>query len=499
MPSCLPPHYRLLDLVFALWGTVAFLGDLGSDVWSAVKYYKGGDTVLAVVHFGLYLLSSCVLQLLSCGWYWADWREWGAEAGAAEQKHTQQNGIKCADLCSNASSMGPERCDVDAAVYADTKLLSEDSASCHRGTNGDTAALQESPIAVTQDVTSSPAHQEKAIVIYNNGQDAEYTPFLSDFYTSKIWQTRSCLTILHILHFGYPFRCLHSLEVGIAAYRSSESSSKFNLYQEYAYFLTHDLSMMRLIETFLENTPQLILVLYVIIQRETIYLFQYFSIGISFICISWAILDYHQSLRLFLKDKEKLNFSSSIIYFVWNFFLISSRIMCITLFTLTFHWMTVLHFVGVWLGFFLWVCLQKTDFMKSRCLEPFYRATVAAILYFSWFNIADGRTVYRCIIYHVFITIDSALLLLSWMYLRVPSILDQYESAVIGITVLFTVLGLLLRVVYYKWVHPNVTKEKYYDQPDGIRDATYRIFTPTEKIKSWKQNERMVHLARQNC
>nr|DBA33702.1 TPA: hypothetical protein GDO54_001344 [Pyxicephalus adspersus] len=365
MLSCLAPRYRLLDVVFALWGTVAFLGDLGIDVWSAVTYYRAGRTVLALLHFGLYVLSSFVLQLLSCGWFWVDWETW----------------------------------------------------------------------------------------------------------------------------------CLHSLEVGIAAYKRSESSH----YQEYAYFLTHDISMMRLIETFLENTPQLILVLYIIIQQETIHLFQYFSIAISFICISWAILDYHQSLRLFLKDKEKLNFFSSFIYFLWNFFLISARILCITLFTVTFHWMIVLHFVGLWLVFFLWACLQKTDFMKRKLLEPFYRATVAAILYFSWFNIADGRTIHRCIFYHTFITIDSLLLLLSWKYLKFPSILDHYESLFFWLAVLLTALGLIIRMFYYKYVHPNVVKEtkKVSDETDGMVEGKFRMFVATAKKPYKIQNERMAHLAHQ--
>ncbi|CAI9543899.1 unnamed protein product [Staurois parvus] len=375
MPSCLAPRYRLLDLVFAVLGTVAFLWDLGIDIWSAVKYYKGGDPVFAGLHFGLYVVSSLVLQLLSWGWFRADWKDW---AGIRRQ------------------------------------------------------------------------------------------PF--------------CLSILHILQLGYPFRCLHSLEVGIAAYRSSESSPEFSPYQEYAYFLTHDISMMRLVETFLENTPQLILVLYVIIQQETIHLFQYFSIAISFICISWAILDYHQSLRLFLKDKEKLNLFSSVIYFLWNLFLISSRIICITLFVVTFHWMIAVHFVAVCFVFFLWACLQKTEFMKNKFLEPFYRATVAVILYFSWFNIADGKTVYRCLFYHIFITLDSMILLLSWTFLRFPSIMDKYEILIIVTAALLTGLGLMTRLFYYKCVHPNVTREtkEYYDELDGIiGEGTYRMFEPT--------------------
>ncbi|XP_077337069.1 XK-related protein 8 [Lithobates pipiens] len=489
MPSCLPPRYRFWDLVFALYGTVAFLGDLGFDVWNAVKYYESGEFVFAGLHIGLYVLSSLVLQLLSWGWFQADWKDLAAEANgegkaADEAKPTSEgkaaNGHPGVNGMSSAEGTEGSACSVDAAVCMDEQPT--DDITYHPEPsledNGDTQ-----PPMGTPSTSKTPMPE-----------DAVKPTFLNHFYTSSIWLQPCCRSILHILQLGYPFRCLHSLEVGLAAYKSPECS----LYQEYAYFLTHDISMMRLLETFLENTPQLILVLYVIIQKETIFLYQYFSIAFSFICISWAILDYHQSLRLFLKDKQKLNLLPSVIYFLWNFCLISSRILCITLFTVTFNWRISLHFAAVWLAFFLWAFLQKTTFMKSKFLEPFFRASVAVILYFSWFNVADGRTVYRCIVYHVFITIDSLLLLLSWICLRCPSFMDEYESLIIGTAVCLTGLGLITRLIYYRCLHPNVTRETkvYYDEPDGkVGEGTYRMITPTLKKKSWKQNDRMVYLA----
>lgn len=42
----------------------------------------------------------------------------------------------------------------------------------------------------------------------------------------------------------------------------------------YAVFLTHDISLLRLFETFLESTPQLILVLYIILHMNKAETFQ---------------------------------------------------------------------------------------------------------------------------------------------------------------------------------------------------------------------------------
>ncbi|KAM4701966.1 acid sphingomyelinase-like phosphodiesterase 3b [Discoglossus pictus] len=321
------------------------------------------------------------------------------------------------------------------------------------------------------------------------------------FYTSRHLFNPTCLAILHFLQLGYPLRCIHSLEVGIAAYKTNEGRSSYEQYQQYAYFLTHDISMMRLVETFLENTPQLILLLYIVLQRGTIQTFQYFSITMSFISIAWAILDYHQSLRMFLKQKQKLNIISGTVYFLWNCLLILARIVCIVLFTAVFHCLIALHFLMVWLVFFMWATLQKTTFMENSVLEYFYRATVAVILYFSWFNIADGKTITRCFIYHIFILIDSVLILLPCTYTRLPPIVEPYKTHILIAVTLAFMLGLLLRLLYYKFLHPNLESQKKdtYDEVDvGVREANGAEYKSLilEK-KPTLRNPRMLNLSRQ--
>lgn len=189
----------------------------------------------------------------------------------------------------------------------------------------------------------------------------------------------------------------------------------------------------------------------------------------AFLCVTWSLLDYHQSLRSFLRDKYELSRGSSIIYFLWNLFLICPRILAVTLFALLWPYGVAVHFPLVWLAMFLWVSLQGTDFMESPGPEQLYRAMVAVILYFSWFNVAQGRTLYRSIIYHSFILVDSMLLALSWLWCRSPSDEHSYLILVISAALPCYLLGLLLRVTYYKWLHPNMwaQQEGGYDEVDA--------------------------------
>ncbi|KAM3933339.1 XK-related protein 8 [Leptodactylus fuscus] len=522
MPGCLPPRYRLLDLAFALLGTATFLVDLGSDVWSAVWYYKAGDTAWALLVIGFYVLSSSVLQLLSWGWFWVDRQDWDLQREAEEQKPgngdikepapcAQQicgDYVECYRLqaaANQTSNGGDEHCnkwqaDASQVTGVGTAVSVVDAVPIGKAEpqvsalHSDTATTNGDPAQDTGTLATLEELSARGCSCTDySASGSEDEPVLRRFWTSKIILWPSCFTLLHLLQLGYPLRCIHSLEVGIAAYRNPGE----DLFKDYAFFLTHDISMMRLVETFLENTPQLILVLYIILQREVIQTFQYFSISVSFICISWAILDYHQSLRLFLKEKHKLTIFSSAAYYLWNFCLISSRILCITLFTVTFHWWIAIHFLLLWSAFFLWANLQKTTFMKHSFLEIVYRAAVAIILYFSWFNIADGRTIYRCIVYNVFIIIDSGILLVSWVQCKFPSVLDGYETHIIVTNTVFFAVGLLLRLLYYKCLHPNVFNEtkQYFDVPDGKGTETNKLPSAEKTGQQEITNDRMKYFA----
>lgn len=63
------PHAVILrDLVLGAFGTIAFLLDLGTDLWVAVQYVLGGHYLWAVLLLALLCLASVVLQLFS--WIW---------------------------------------------------------------------------------------------------------------------------------------------------------------------------------------------------------------------------------------------------------------------------------------------------------------------------------------------------------------------------------------------------------------------------------------------
>lgn len=299
-----PRAVLLRDLVLGILGTLAFLIDLGADLWAASQYVLSGRYLWAALVLALLGLASVALQLFS--WIW---------------RHS--------DVSSPLAPKPPGR------------------------------------------------H----------------------------------LALLHLLQLGYLYRCVQGLQQGLLVWRQ-EAPSEFDL--AYADFLSLDISMLRLFETFLETTPQLTLVLAIILQSGSAEYYQWVSICTSFVGISWALLDYHRALRTCLPAKLLLGPGASVIYFLWNLLLLWPRVLVVALFSALFPRYVALHFLGLWLVFLFWVWLQGTDFMPGPHSEWLYRATVATILYFSWFNVAEGHTRGRATIHLVFLLNDSLLLVVAW-------------------------------------------------------------------------------------
>uniref|UniRef100_A0A1A8G4L9 XK-related protein n=1 Tax=Nothobranchius korthausae TaxID=1143690 RepID=A0A1A8G4L9_9TELE len=300
--------------------------------------------------------------------------------------------------------------------------------------------------------------------------------------------------LLHVLQLGFLFRHVSAIRQGFRVWWRKEGGS------EYAVYLTHDLSMLRLMETFCESAPQLILMIYVMLRTNKAKTVQFVSVAASTTSIAWMVVDYHRSLRAFLPDKAKQRWGSALIYFLWNLLLIGPRLAALALFSSVLPGFIALHFALLWLVFFIWAWRQRTDFMDSAAGEWLYRATVGLIWYFSWFNVAEGRTRSRSLIYHSFITVDGAVLLVTWWFYRDPVGTEPYVLVLLLALPLTYLLGLLLKAFYYCCFHPRLWRpaDGQSRLPDDLPDAdvSLRDFSIQDQPPSCQLlNKRMAHLA----
>uniref|UniRef100_A0A3Q3WZ83 XK-related protein n=1 Tax=Mola mola TaxID=94237 RepID=A0A3Q3WZ83_MOLML len=272
------------------------------------------------------------------------------------------------------------------------------------------------------------------------------------------------LKLLHVLQLGIYFRLCESADFMLYLTKQNDSHTDF------AVFLSHDLSLLRLIETFTESCPQLVLMVTIMLRRGTT---MFLSVSHrTTLRGTWSVTMYHRSLRSFVLNKKQQNIASSVVYFAWNMFLVSSRLAALALFASVMPCFVFTHFFCSWLLLFFFVWRSKTDFMESPGGEWLYRATVGLIWYFNWFNVAEGRTKFRALLYHGYILGDVCLLCSLWCWKMISTECPYFEISqlhaiitAVGV-VAVNVTGLFLKILYYNCFHPNLTKEELIGEMD---------------------------------
>ncbi|XP_020360510.1 XK-related protein 8.3 isoform X2 [Oncorhynchus kisutch] len=214
--------------------------------------------------------------------------------------------------------------------------------------------------------------------------------------------------------------------------------------------------MLRLIETFCESAPQLTLMTHIMLHTNKARTVQCVSVVASTTSIAWMVVDYHRSLRSFLPDKAKQGWGSALVYFLWNLLLIAPRVAAVALFATIQPSYLAAHFLLIWPVLVFWVWRQETDFMDSAGGEWLYRATVGLIWYFSWFNVAEGGTRRRSIIYHSFMATDGGILLVTWWFYRDPVLTQSYAPILLATLPLTYLMGVLFKTLYYYCFHPTL-------------------------------------------
>ncbi|XP_008284019.1 XK-related protein 8-like [Stegastes partitus] len=284
--------------------------------------------------------------------------------------------------------------------------------------------------------------------------------------------SRNQLGLVHLLQLGIYFRHAGVLETSIKSFCSKNPQGQ-------AVFLSHDLTMLKVFETFSESAPQLVLMLTIRLQEGRLDAVNVLKLVGSALAIAFCVTTYHRSLRSFLPDKQKQLFVSSLVHFLWNLLLISSRLVALALFASVLPCFIFTHFICSWmlLFFFAWRC--QTSFMESTGGEWLYRATVGLIWYFDWFGVVDGRTRNKTLLYHSYVLLDISVLCGVWCWRMITDATDAapprlHPAVPAACVVAVYIFGLLVKVVYYKCFHPNLRKEEL--KPDRKDEVDTRMF-----------------------
>ncbi|XP_051775060.1 XK-related protein 8-like isoform X1 [Erpetoichthys calabaricus] len=278
-------------------------------------------------------------------------------------------------------------------------------------------------------------------------------------------------------------RYIAAIKLGYTVIFCSTTTEKASLVR-FVNFVSHDLKLLSVFETSSETIPQMILMLYIFLRSNKVDYVQCVKFGGGILTVTNSVVNYHMSLRASLTEKKQLKvrpFCPWLVYFGWNLLLLASRIVAVTLLTLVSFCYIGFNFLCVWAAILLWTWKQNTKLIGRPKSEWLYRAMAALILYFNWFNVAEGRTLGKCIIYHSFIFVDTLTLLVVWYIFRDTHKTDAYAMhALIGVPVVY-LSGVLCRGLYYWRFHPKVWTEKQNNAQKG-NEKLQNLESPFDEI-----------------
>ncbi|KAI5617134.1 XK-related protein 9, partial [Silurus asotus] len=271
--------------------------------------------------------------------------------------------------------------------------------------------------------------------------------------------------LLHLLHMGFFTRYYDLLKKSFGcvwrAHSGNEPSNEMKLFG-----LAADLSMLRLMETFLESVPQLLLQTFIMLQHQRTSKLQYLSMVVSFLNVAWCTVDYWRCLRRSLPNTEEMPRGiPTAVYLLYKILTITARILSLTLLLMLTPW-NILVLAFIWVVTTVWAHVVKTNFCTSLCMEELYRSIVGVVLVFTFFNIKGKNTKKEMSVYYVMSTLHnfSAPLLLFLFLPRTAE--SDFFLPVTFFILMSNLMGLGLLIVYYNTLHPRNQDES--DAVDGM-------------------------------
>ncbi|XP_055490432.1 XK-related protein 9 [Leucoraja erinacea] len=307
---------------------------------------------------------------------------------------------------------------------------------------------------------------------------------------------RWCRRVLHIFQMGVLLRYIKALDYGYrAAFKTEDTHRK-------AIYSVTDLSMLRLFEAFLETAPQLVLQAFILLKSDNREYIQYVSVILSCMSMSWATLDYYAALKKSLPDQPKLTCGFPyLLYFFYKLLTLNAKILLITLLATTHVIDVIVYLCVLWLVMFICVFVQNTNFCTSTIQEVIYKAVVAIILVFTFFNIKNKNTRLVMTLYYTFRILETVSLLVFCWFLKCSAVdkdIDFPVSVTIGLSL---ILGVICLVLYYSYCHPTRANDQdveYSDNTQELQTSCDEVDgclskKPTVILNNINENSTMIH------
>ena len=164
-------------------------------------------------------------------------------------------------------------------------------------------------------------------------------------------------------------------------------------------------------------------------------------------------------------EKRRVVFPGHVTAIIWHLCLVAGRVLALTLFAVAYGQYISLVVTVHWIFATVWTFCERTSFCgdmtitppkKRWCLEIPFVFVVSFVFVFLFFNVRDGSTISRVVIYHVLTSMET-LILASLFYINKPNFyLSPWAFA---FTVGSYIMGVAFMFLYYAAWHPSRTAD----------------------------------------
>lgn len=272
-------------------------------------------------------------------------------------------------------------------------------------------------------------------------------------------RTRLAVT-LHVFQLAVVYRYLSALIFGCKSQNKSRTKTDRRIYYQLMLWEDNDASILRLVESFLESVPQLLLQAYVLIttpdQARSLVLAQVVSVGVGVGSVAWSLVAYVRTLRFSLEDSPNVSWLGTMVCYCWRLMVLMPRLTALALFSSVFHWALFVVCGIRWLLMYAWLIkFVRIGQYKGRSDKLGFKAVLAFIYISCFIDLAPGNRRFRYAFFYAFTFGENALLLGLWYHYKQGS--PWYETvALLGSFCSFC-MGMVFLVIYYLLLHPNAS------------------------------------------
>ncbi|KPP62949.1 XK-related protein 7-like [Scleropages formosus] len=272
--------------------------------------------------------------------------------------------------------------------------------------------------------------------------------FLHDFSESRSSAGGGAATPL-----SQVWRYLHTLYLGAQSRWQGDGDRRRRHLR--LLFESADVSVLRLLESFLKSAPQLVLQLSIALHSHQVLPLQGLCVLAALVSLSWTVASYQKVLRECRDDKAPLSYKAVLVQALWHMFSIGARATAFALFASVFQLYFGTFVVAHWCLMTFWVIQGETDFCMSKWEEIVYDMMVGVIYVFCWFNVREGHERRRLLAYCSVVLAENMVLVALWYLYRGPQTSDSCALLVLCAVACSQALGTFFMLVYYCLLHPD--------------------------------------------